>query len=130
MRRAPARRAAPPGAESSNRSEPDLCRRTSRLVNERLAEIVALHPERFVALGAVPMQDPQLAVAELEYCMKELGFRGMEIGTNVRRVELSDERFNPVFAKAEELGAVVFLHPSGFTDTSPWCSARSSSSTW
>ena len=100
------------------RLEPDLGRRTSRLINERLAEIVALHPDRFVALGTVPMQEPKLAVAELEYCMKKLGFRGLEIGTNVRKVELSDERFNPLFAKAEELGAVIFLYPSGFTDTS------------
>jgi len=90
------------------RLEPDLGRRTSRVINERLA----------VALGTVPMQEPKLAVAELEYCMKELGFRGMEIGTNVHKVELSDERFNPLFAKAQELGAVIFLHPSGFTDTS------------
>ena len=100
------------------RIEPELCRQTSRLVNERLAEIVAAHPDRFVALGTVPMQEPQLAVAELEYCMKELGFRGLEVGTNVRKAELSDERFNPLWAKAEELGAVIFLHPSGFTDTS------------
>ena len=100
------------------RIEPDLGRQTSRLVNERLAEIVASHPDRFVALGTLPMQDPQLAVAELEYCMKKLGFRGIELGTNVRKAELSDERFNPVWAKAEELGAVIFLHPSGFTDTS------------
>jgi aminocarboxymuconate-semialdehyde decarboxylase len=98
--------------------EPDLGRQTSRLVNERLAEIVSLHPDRFVALGTLPMQDPQLAVAELEYCMTKLGFRGIELGTNVRKAELSDGRFNPVFAKAEELNAVIFLHPSGFTDTS------------
>lgn len=100
------------------RLEPDLGRQTSRAINERLAEIVALHPDRFVALGTVPMQETELAVAELEYCMKALGFRGMEIGTNVRKVELSDERFNPLFAKAEALGAVIFLHPNGFTDTS------------
>lgn len=98
--------------------EPELGRQTSRLVNERLAEIVSLHPDRFVALGTLPMQDPQLAVAELEYCMTKLGFRGIELGTNVRKAELSDGRFNPVFAKAEEMNAVVFLHPSGFTDTS------------
>lgn len=100
------------------RLEPDLGRQTSRLVNERLAEIVALHPDRFVALGTVPMQEPKLAVAELEYCMKKLGFRGLEIGTNVRRAELSDPRFDPLWKKAEALGAVIFLHPSGFTDTS------------
>ena len=100
------------------RLEPDLGRQTSRLVNERLAQIVASHPDRFVALGTVPMQEPKLAVAELEYCMKKLGFRGLEIGTNVRGAELSDPRFDPLWKKAEALGAVIFLHPSGFTDTS------------
>jgi len=100
------------------RIEPELGRQTSRVINERLAEIVALHPDRFVALATVPMQEPEFAVKELEYCMKGLGFRGMEIGTNIRKAELSDPRFNALWAKAEELGAVIFLHPSGFTDTS------------
>ena len=100
------------------RLEPDLGRQTSRRINERLAEIVAGNPDRFVALGTLPMQEPQLAVQELEHCMKGLGFRGIEIGTNVRRVDLSDERFEPLWKKAQELGAVIFLHPSGFTDTS------------
>jgi aminocarboxymuconate-semialdehyde decarboxylase len=100
------------------RVEPDLGRQTSRIINERLAEIVASHPDRFVAFGTVPMQAPELAVAELEYCMRKLGFRGLELGTNVNGAELSDARFEAFFAKAEELGAVLFLHPSGFTDTS------------
>ena len=100
------------------RIEPDLARQTCRIINENLAAIVAGNPDRFVALGTVPMQEPALAVAELEYCMKKLGFRGLEIGTNVRKVELSDARFNPLWKKAEALGAVIFLHPSGFTDTS------------
>ena len=100
------------------RIEPELCQQTSRTINENLASIVAAHPDRFVALGTVPMQEPELAVRELEYCTKELGFRGMEIGTNIRRVELSDPRFDPLWAKAQELGSVIFMHPSGFTDTS------------
>ena len=100
------------------RIEPELGRQTSRVINERLAEIVTLHPQRFVALATVPMQEPEFAVQELEYGMKELGFRGMEIGTNIRKAELSDPRFNTLWAKAEALGAVIFLHPSGYTDTS------------
>jgi len=96
--------------------EPDLCRKTAHTVNERLAEIVASHPGRFVALATVPMQAPELAVAELEYCMKKLGFRGMEIGTNVEGADLSEGRFDTIFAKAEELGAVIFMHPHGFTE--------------
>lgn len=94
-----------------------LGRQTSRAINERLAEIVASNPDRFVALGTAPMQDPRLAVAELEYCMKKLGFRGMELGTNVAGVEIADKRYEKLFAKAEELGAVLFLHPIGYTDT-------------
>jgi aminocarboxymuconate-semialdehyde decarboxylase len=97
--------------------EADLGRRISRTINERLAEIVGSRPDRFVALGTVPMQAPELAVAELEYCMRRLGFRGMEIGTNIGGADLSDSRFEALFAKAEELGAVIFLHPIGFTDT-------------
>jgi aminocarboxymuconate-semialdehyde decarboxylase len=96
--------------------EPGLGRATSRLINERIAEVVALHPDRFVGLGTVPMQSPELAVAELERAVKELGLRGVEIGTNVAGAELSDERFRPFWAKAEELGILVFMHPSGFTD--------------
>jgi aminocarboxymuconate-semialdehyde decarboxylase len=95
-----------------------LGRQTSRAINERLAEIVASNPDRFVALGTAPMQEPKLALAELEHCMKKLGFRGMELGTNVRGVELADRRYESFFAKAEALGALIFLHPIGFTDTS------------
>ncbi len=97
-------------------AEPELGRRTARLINDRIAEIVARHPDRFVGLGTVPMQAPDLAVAELERIVKELGLRGVEISTNVAGEELSNQRFRRFFAKAEELDIVVFLHPSGTTD--------------
>jgi len=90
-------------------------REVARLVNNRIAEIVASHPDRFVGLGTVPLQAPALAVAELERLVKELGLRGVEIGTNVAGAELSDERFRPFFAKAQELGILIFMHPAGFT---------------
>jgi len=63
----------------------------------------------------VPLQAPELAVAELERLVKELGLRGVEIGTNVAGVELSDPRFRPFFAKAQELDVLIFMHPAGFT---------------
>jgi len=100
------------------RIEPDLGRQSARAINENLAEIVGKHPDRFVALGTLPMQEPELAQQELEHCMTTLGFRGIELGTNVRGAELSDARFERLWQRAEALGAVVFLHPSGFTDTS------------
>jgi aminocarboxymuconate-semialdehyde decarboxylase len=97
--------------------DPELGRQTSRSINDRLAEIAGSNPDRFVALGTAPMQEPSLAVAELEYCMRSLGFRGMELGTNVGGVELADSRYEPFFARAEALNALIFLHPIGFTDT-------------
>jgi aminocarboxymuconate-semialdehyde decarboxylase len=79
--------------------------------NEFLARMVAAAPERFAALGCVPMQDTALAIAELRRCMDELGFAGVEIGTRVGDRELSEPQFVPFFEAAAESGAVVFLHP-------------------
>lgn len=96
-------------------TEPEVCRATSRCVNDRLAEIAAEHPERFVAMGTVPLQDTRLAIEELERVVKELGMRAIEINTNVNGEELSIERLRQFWAKVEELGALVFMHPMGFT---------------
>jgi aminocarboxymuconate-semialdehyde decarboxylase len=89
----------------------------ARMVNERLAEIVAKWPDRFVALGTVPLQDSGLAVAELTHCAKTLGLRGVEINPSVNGMDLTDPRLNlePFFAKAQELDVVIFMHPIGFT---------------
>ena len=97
-------------------ADPELGRGVARLVNDNIAGIVAAHPDRFVGMGTVPLQAPELAVAELERMAKELGLRGVEICTDVAGEELSSARFRPFFAKAEELGVVVFMHPSGYTD--------------
>jgi aminocarboxymuconate-semialdehyde decarboxylase len=96
-------------------TEPELGREAARLINDNIATIAQGHPDRFVGLGTVPLQAPELAVAELERMVKELGLRGVEIATNVEGADLSDARFRPFFAKAEELGILVFLHPSGFS---------------
>src|SRR5262249_19323600 len=88
--------------------------RTARAINENLAAIVAQHPDRFVALANVPLQAPDLAAEELEYCMTRLGFRGVEIGTNVNGQEISRGR-DAFWAKAQALDAMVFMHPNGFT---------------
>ena len=95
---------------------PEMGRTATRLINDEIALVAAAHPDRFVGLGGLPMQDPQMAVAELERVMGDLGFKGIELCTNVNGEELSAERFQPVFAKAEELDALIFLHPNGFSD--------------
>ena len=97
-------------------AEPELGRASARLINDNIAAIVASHPERFAGLATVPLQAPELATAELERAVKRLGLNGVEICTNVAGAELSEPQFRPFFAKAEELGIVVFLHPSGFSE--------------
>jgi aminocarboxymuconate-semialdehyde decarboxylase len=98
-------------------TEPELGIELAKAVNDRLAEIVATWPKRFVALGTVPLQNADLAVAELTRCVKELGFRGVEINSAVNGLDLTDptlglEKF---FARVQELDVVIFLHPIGFT---------------
>ncbi len=95
-------------------AEPDLGREVAQTVNDKLASVVAEHPDRFVGLCTVPLQDPQMAVAELERCVKDHGMRGVEINADVAGQELSKSGLDPFFAKCEELGILIFIHPSGF----------------
>lgn len=90
--------------------------KAARIVNEGVADYVARRPDRFVGLGTVPMPDGDEAARELEHCMTALSFKGVQILTNVAGRELSDPAFAPFWRKAEELGAVVLIHPNGFTD--------------
>jgi aminocarboxymuconate-semialdehyde decarboxylase len=89
----------------------------ARKVNERIAEIVSQWPDRFVGLGTVPLQNAELAVEELNYCVKNLGLRGVEINPSVNGLDLTDRKLNleSFFSKVEELGVVLFMHPMGFT---------------
>ncbi|MDT7618762.1 MAG: aminocarboxymuconate-semialdehyde decarboxylase [Pseudonocardiales bacterium] len=83
--------------------------------NDFLADLVAQAPGRLFALGAVPLQDPQRAVAELLRCVDELGFLGVEIGTRVGDVELNDPVLDPFFDAAADRGAFVLVHPVDLT---------------
>lgn len=83
----------------------------SRYLNDHLASVVSEHPTRFVGLGTLPLQAPDLAIRELERCMRELGFAGVQIGSHVNDWNLSDSALFPVFQRAEELGASIFVHP-------------------
>ena len=94
----------------------DIGVQSSRMVNDGLAEFVSRKPDRFAALGTVPLQDGQAAADELERGMKDLGLKGVQVLTNVNGNELSDPLYAPFWAKAEALGAVVLLHPNGFTE--------------
>jgi len=83
----------------------------ARLLNDHLAGVVRDHPNRFAGLGTLPMQAPDLAVRELERCVRELGLAGVQIGTHVNGSNLNEPGLFEVFRRAEELRAAVFVHP-------------------
>ena len=81
-----------------------------RYLNEQIAAMVALAPERFMGLGAVPLQDMDSALRELEYVVTNLKFPGVEIASHVNGVSIGDARFEPFFAACERSGAAIFVH--------------------
>lgn len=94
---------------------PELSRSAARAVNDGIAQAVALHPDRLVGMGTVPLQNVEMAIAEMRRCVNDLDLRGIEIGSNVNGRELAEDAFRPFWAAAEELGVLVFMHPLGFT---------------
>ena len=91
----------------------DLAKQVCQVQNEKLAAACAANPERFVAFATVALQHPELAAEQLEEGVKKYGLRGAGIGGNVAGEEISDPKFHPFWAKAEQLGVVVFIHPQG-----------------
>src|SRR5580658_6052729 len=94
----------------------DLAAKVVKLQNEKLAELCAAKPDRFAAFASLTLQDPALAAQELEMAVKKQGLKGAAIGDVVAGAEFADPKFNPVWAKTEELGAVLFIHPQGIPE--------------
>jgi aminocarboxymuconate-semialdehyde decarboxylase len=92
-------------------AERDLASQIVKIQNEKLAELCGAHPDRFVAFASVALQYPDLAVRQLEEGVKKLGLRGAAVGASVAGQEFSDAKFHPFWAKAEELGVLIFIHP-------------------
>ncbi len=84
----------------------------ARAVNDKYAEIMERHSERYAALATLPLNDPAASVAELDRAFNSLGFRGAALFSNVNGVALSDRLFWPLYEKADRLKAVFFIHPS------------------
>jgi aminocarboxymuconate-semialdehyde decarboxylase len=95
------------------KADRDLARQIVKIQNEKLAEACAANPERFVAFATVALQHPDLAAEQLEEGVKKYGLRGAAIGGSVNGEEISDPKFHPFWAKAEQLGVLVFIHPQG-----------------
>jgi predicted TIM-barrel fold metal-dependent hydrolase len=91
----------------------DLAGQIVKLQNEKLAELCASKPDRFAAFASLTLQAPDLAVQELETAVKKQGLKGAAVGGMVNGVEFSDPKLHPVWAKAEELGVPLFIHPQG-----------------
>jgi aminocarboxymuconate-semialdehyde decarboxylase len=91
----------------------ELAAQIVKLQNEKLAELCAAKPDRFAAFASLTLQAPDLAVQELETAVKKQGLKGAAIGGIVNGAEFSDAKFNAVWAKAEELGVPLFIHPQG-----------------
>lgn len=85
--------------------------RLARIVNDAMTEANRAHPDRFVFLATLPMQDPEAALKEVDRAVTELGCRGIYLGTNVRGKELTDPSFVPVFERIHALKMPIFLHP-------------------
>jgi aminocarboxymuconate-semialdehyde decarboxylase len=100
------------------KAERDLVTQVIRIQNEKLAEFCATYPDRFVAFASVALQYPDLAVEQLEHGVKKLGLRGAAVGASVAGDEFSDPKFHPFWAKAEELGVLIFIHPQSTPELS------------
>ncbi|MBS0220878.1 MAG: amidohydrolase [Proteobacteria bacterium] len=101
------------------RAERDIAAELIRVQNEALAEFCVANSDRFVAFATVALQHPDLAAEQVEHAVKSLGFRGVGVGGSVAGVELANPKFHPFWAKCEELGVLVFMHPQGTRELEP-----------
>jgi len=92
-------------------AKPEDTLAVSRFLNDHIAAICKKYPKRFVGLGTIPMQAPDLAIQELRRCIQELGLVGIQIGSHVNKWPLSAPELFPIFQEAERLGACIFVHP-------------------
>tara|TARA_B100002052_G_C15666254_1_gene499658 strand:- start:15 stop:773 length:759 start_codon:yes stop_codon:yes gene_type:complete len=92
----------------------NLCAESAEIINNNIAATAKTNPKRLVGLGTVPLQDTELAIKELDRCVNELDFRGIQIGARVGKEELSAERLEPFWKRCEEHDILIFIHPSSF----------------
>lgn len=91
-------------------AKPLDCLEVSKFLNDHIAEIVQRYPKRFIGLGTLPMQAPDLAIAELRRC-KEIGLAGVQIGSHVNDWNLNDPNLFPIFEACQDLDMAIFVHP-------------------
>lgn len=99
-------------APGTSIEEPERAVQLARLVNDSLAEVVATSGGQFASLATLPMNNPQGAVHEVDRAFDQLGFRGVMLFSNASGVPLADPRFEPLYARLDAHGAVVYIHPT------------------
>jgi aminocarboxymuconate-semialdehyde decarboxylase len=101
------------------KAERDVAAEVIKVNNEMLTEWCAAHPDRFLGFASVALQFPDLAVQQLEHAIKKLHMCGVAVGASVAGYEFSDSKFHPFWAKCEELGILIFIHPQSTPDLAP-----------
>jgi aminocarboxymuconate-semialdehyde decarboxylase len=101
------------------RTERDVVEQLIKVQNETLAGFCAAHPDRFVGFATAALQYPDLAASQVEHAVKKLGFRGVGVAGSVAGQDLANPKFHPFWAKCEELGVLVFMHPLGVRELEP-----------
>ncbi|MDA0241587.1 MAG: amidohydrolase family protein, partial [Proteobacteria bacterium] len=100
------------GAPACQQMEPELAIKISRGANDRLADIIKKHPDRFAGFAMIPTPDPEAAADELERAVQELDLKGAMVHGLTNGVFLDDQRFWPIFERAEKLDVPIYLHPA------------------
>jgi aminocarboxymuconate-semialdehyde decarboxylase len=101
------------------KADRDAAAELIKIQNETLINFCAANPDRFTAFATAALQFPDLAAQQLEHAVKQLGFRGVGVGGSVAGQELADPKFHPFWAKCEQLGVLVFMHPLGTRELEP-----------
>ena len=100
------------GAPSTQRLDPETAVRLARNANDRLAQAIAAHPDRFAGFAALPTPDPQAAADELERTVTTLGFKGAMVHGLTNGVFFDDKQFWPIFERAQALDVPLYIHPA------------------
>ncbi|MCH2197183.1 MAG: amidohydrolase [Flavobacteriales bacterium] len=91
-------------------AQPHHCLEVSKFLNDDIADLVAKYPKNYVGLGTIPMQDADLAIEELERA-KNIGHKGIQIGSNIEGKNLSEDQFYPIFEACQDLDMAIMIHP-------------------
>ena len=92
-------------------AEPKLALDIAKMTNDAIHGLTKERPDKFVGMGTLPMQDIELAKQELRRCVRDLGFKSIQIGSNVEGVQFDDPKFRSFFKECEELGVFILFHP-------------------